>query len=87
LCIDNIQGYPPVNFDTQKPDGSGRRNLNVNVRSAAHTTLVKEIAMASSVLLKNKRRVSSSGTTIAGLPAVKGVAKSVAIIGQDAKLP
>jgi len=43
--------------------------------------------MASSVLLKNKRRVSSSGTTIAGLPAVKGVAKSVAIIGQDAKLP
>ena len=43
--------------------------------------------MASAVLLKNNRTVSSSGTTIGGLPAVKGVAKAVAIIGQDAKLP
>ncbi|KIM49543.1 glycoside hydrolase family 3 protein [Hebeloma cylindrosporum] len=80
-------GYPPVNFDAQKRDGSGPRNLNVNVRSAAHTALVKEIAMASSVLLKNNRTVNSSGTTLRGLPAVKGVAKSVAIVGQDAKMP
>jgi beta-glucosidase len=43
--------------------------------------------MASAVLLKNHRTVSSSGTTKGGLPAVKGVAKSVAIIGQDAKMP
>jgi len=43
--------------------------------------------MASSVLLKNNRSVSLTGTTVRGLPAVKGVAKSVAIIGQDAKMP
>jgi len=48
---------------------------------------VKEIAAASSVLLKNNRTVSSTGTTQRGLPAVRGVAKSVAIIGQDAKMP
>jgi beta-glucosidase len=60
----------------------------VNVRSAEHTALAKEIAAASSVLLKNTRVLdSTTGTTLRGLPAVRGVAKSVAIIGQDAKMP
>ncbi|KDR81909.1 hypothetical protein GALMADRAFT_60230 [Galerina marginata CBS 339.88] len=80
-------GYPPVNFDAQKPDGSGSRNLNVNVRSDAHTALVREIAAASSVLLKNNRTVNAQGVTVRGLPAVKGVAKTVAVVGQDAKMP
>ncbi|PPQ63349.1 hypothetical protein CVT24_006722 [Panaeolus cyanescens] len=80
-------GFPATNFDAQKRDGSGPRNLKVNVRSAEHTALAKEIAMASSVLLKNNRVVNSAGTTIRGLPIVKGVAKSVAIIGQDARMP
>lgn len=82
-----MQGYPPVNFDAQRIDGSGPRNLGVNARSAAHTALAKEIAAASSVLLKNTPVRDSSGTIIRGLPAVRGVAKTVAIIGQDANMP
>jgi beta-glucosidase len=81
------QGYPPVNFDAQHSDGSGALNLNVNVRTAAHTALVREIAAASAVLLKNNRTVNAAGTTVRGLPAVLGVAKTVAIIGKDALLP
>ncbi|KAF9557186.1 glycoside hydrolase family 3 protein [Agrocybe pediades] len=79
-------GYPETNFDAQKPDGSGSRNLRVNVRSDAHTALAKEIAMASSVLLKNNRTVNSQGSTVRGLPITKGVASSIAIVGQDAKM-
>jgi len=86
ICF--LQGYPAVSFDVQKPDGTGSRNLVVNVRNTDHTALAKEIAAASSVLLKNTRVVdSTTGTTLRGLPAVRGVAKSVAIIGQDAKMP
>ena len=59
----------------------------MNARSAAHTALAKEIAAASSVLLKNTPLRDSSGTVIRGLPAVRGVAKTVAIIGQDAIMP
>lgn len=60
----------------------------MNVRNADHTALAKEMAAASSVLLKNNRVLdSATGTTLRGLPAVRGVAKSVAIIGQDAKMP
>lgn len=60
----------------------------MNVRTAGHTALVKEIAAASSVLLKNTRVLdNTTGSTLRGLPAVRGVAKSVAIIGQDAKMP
>ncbi|KAF9484950.1 glycoside hydrolase family 3 protein [Pholiota conissans] len=80
-------GYPAVNFDAQHSDGSGTLNLNVNVRTAAHTALVREIAAASAVLLKNNRTVNSAGTTTRGLPAVQGVAKTIAIIGKDALLP
>ena len=76
-----------MSFDAQRPDGRGPRNLDVNARSAGHTALAKEIASASSVLLKNARVGDSSGTTIRGLPAVRGVAKKIAIIGQDAKMP
>jgi len=42
--------------------------------------------MASSVLLKNNRTVNSQGTTVRGLPVASGVAKTIAIIGQDAKM-
>ncbi|KAF8162824.1 glycoside hydrolase family 3 protein [Crassisporium funariophilum] len=80
-------GYPQVNFDAQKRDGSGPRNLNINVRSAEHTALAREIASASSVLLKNTRSVNSNGVINRGLPAVRGVAKTVAVVGQDAKMP
>ncbi|CCO32887.1 hypothetical protein BN14_06951 [Rhizoctonia solani AG-1 IB] len=72
-------GFPETNFDAQKPDGSGSLNLNVNVRTAEHTALVKEIASASAVLLKNSR----TGTSGRGLPLA--LPNSIAIIGQDAK--
>ncbi|KAG6883483.1 hypothetical protein C0993_005919 [Termitomyces sp. T159_Od127] len=83
-------GYPPVNFDAQRPDGSGPRNLNVTVRSDAHTALVREIASASAVLLKNNRTTTTgtpSGTTIRGLPLAASRIKTIAVIGRDAKLP
>ncbi|KAF8881940.1 glycoside hydrolase family 3 protein [Gymnopilus junonius] len=80
-------GYPPLSFDTQQPDGTGANNLNVNVRTDAHTALVREIAAASSVLLKNNRIINSKGNTIKGLPAIKGVAETIAVIGQDALMP
>ncbi|QRV72535.1 glycoside hydrolase family 3 protein [Ceratobasidium sp. AG-Ba] len=72
-------GFPATNFDAQKPDGSGSLNQNVNVRTDGHTALVKEIASASAVLLKNSRTASNS----AGLPLA--LPKTIAIIGQDAK--
>ncbi|KAF9533583.1 glycoside hydrolase family 3 protein [Crepidotus variabilis] len=78
--------FPLTNFDAQKRDGSGPRNLNINVRTPGHTALSREIAAASSVLLKNARGLDASGRTIRGLPALKGVAKTVAIVGQDAKM-
>lgn len=74
-----IQSYPAVNFDAQRPDGSGPDNENVVVRTAAHTALAREIAAASAVLLKN----SKSGPR--GLPL--GQTKTIAVIGQDAKMP
>ncbi|KXN92007.1 putative beta-glucosidase L [Leucoagaricus sp. SymC.cos] len=83
-------GYPPVNFDAQKPDGSGPRNSRVNVRSAEHTALVREIASASAVLLKNNRTTTDgtpTGTTVRGLPLAKSRIKTVAVVGQDAKMP
>jgi len=79
-----LQGYPAVNFNTQAPDGSGPFNKNVNVRSDAHTLLVREIASASAVLLKNNR-TTSGGVTTRGLPIAKSMINTVAIVGQDAK--
>lgn len=84
------QGYPPVNFDAQKPDGSGSRNLHVNVRTTEHTALVREIGSASAVLLKNNRTTtngSPTGSTIRGLPLDKSRIKTMAVVGQDAKAP
>lgn len=69
-------GYPPFNFNVQDTANTSASNKHVNVRSDAHTALVKEIAGASSVLLKN------SGS----LP-LKGTEKSMAIIGLDANPP
>jgi beta-glucosidase len=79
-----LQGYPPVSFNTQAPDGSGPLNENVNVRSDAHTLLVREIASASAVLLKNNQ-TTSGGVTTRGLPITKSMINTVAIVGQDAK--
>jgi beta-glucosidase len=81
------QGYPPVNFDSQKPDGSGPRNLRVNVRTEEHTALVREIGSASAVLLKNNRTAVTGSNTIRGLPLDKSGIKTMAVIGQDAKTP
>ncbi|KAG6865347.1 hypothetical protein C0991_003270, partial [Blastosporella zonata] len=83
-------GYPPVNFDAQHSDGSGDLNLNVSVRSNAHTALVREIASASAVLLKNNRTTTTgapSGTTIRGLPVAAAMIKTIAVVGKDALLP
>lgn len=82
------QGFPETNFDAQKADGSGSLNLNVNVRTDAHTALTREIGAASAVLLKNSRTTDTgapTGTTIRGLPLAKSKLKSIAIIGKDAK--
>ncbi|KAJ6536827.1 glycoside hydrolase family 3 protein [Mycena capillaripes] len=83
-------GYPAVNFDAQHSDGSGSLNLGVNVRSAAHTALVREIGGASAVLLKNNRTTTTgaaSGVTVRGLPIAAARIKTMAVIGQDAILP
>ncbi|KAK2460318.1 hypothetical protein APHAL10511_007707 [Amanita phalloides] len=76
-------GYPPTSFNTQAQDKSGPLNQDVNVRSDAHTALVREIGSASAVLLKNNR-TTSGGITI-GLPITKSDIRTVAIVGQDAK--
>ena len=80
--------YPLVNFDSQNPDGSGPLNQNVNVRSDAHTTLNREIAAASHVLLKNANRNAGVGSGSKMLPLSNTGAgvKTVAVIGQDAKM-
>ncbi|KAF4562928.1 hypothetical protein EYR40_007359 [Pleurotus pulmonarius] len=87
-------GFPAVNFDAQHSDGSGSKNLHVSVRSDAHTALVREIASASAVLLKNNRTTippttpgASSKETICGLPITKSRIRTMAIIGQDARMP
>ncbi|KAJ7209261.1 glycoside hydrolase family 3 protein [Mycena pura] len=73
-------GYPAVNFDAQHSDGSGPLNLNVSVRSTAHTALAREIAGASAVLLKN-----TAGAR--GLPLSAAALSTAAIVGMDALLP
>ncbi|KAF5391099.1 hypothetical protein D9757_003176 [Collybiopsis confluens] len=73
------QGFPPINFDAQNPDGSGSLNENVNVRTDAHTALVRQIGGASAVLLKNNRTRSG-----AGLPLTKNL-KTIAVVGYDAQ--
>jgi beta-glucosidase len=70
--------FPPPNFDVQHADGSGPLNQNVNVRSEEHTALAREIAGASTVLLKN--------TGVLPLKSTNGV-RSAAIIGMDAAMP
>ncbi|EJD48586.1 hypothetical protein AURDEDRAFT_112989 [Auricularia subglabra TFB-10046 SS5] len=64
--------FPPLNFNVQ---GSGN-NQHVNVRTDAHTKLIREIGAASTVLLKNINNALPLGT-----PA------SIAIIGEDAAPP
>ncbi|KAL1747219.1 glycoside hydrolase family 3 protein [Schizophyllum fasciatum] len=76
-------GYPAPNFDVQHADGSGALNEHVNVRTAATTALVREIAGASAVLLKNARGAAGG----AALPVDARAVGRVAIIGQDAKMP
>jgi len=69
-------GYPAPNFDAQKPDGSGPLNLNLNVRSDVHTSLVRKIGGASAVLLKNE-----------GVLPLKGTEKTIAAVGLDIQAP
>jgi beta-glucosidase len=79
-----------VNFDAQHSDGSGSLNLHVDVRSAAHTALVREIGGASAVLLKNNRTTTTgtaTGVTTRGLPLAAARIKTMAVVGQDALLP
>ncbi|KAL0068855.1 hypothetical protein AAF712_004186 [Marasmius tenuissimus] len=82
------QDYPPISFNVQKPDGTGPENIPLSVRSDAHTSLAREIAAASTVLLKNDRVTDNgqpTGTTTRGLPLSKSNVKSIAVIGRDAK--
>ena len=67
-----------MNFDAQTPSGTGPLNENVNVRSDNHTDLVREIAAASTVLLKNVDNA---------LPLKLGNLNSMAVIGLDALTP
>ncbi|KAJ4501109.1 glycoside hydrolase family 3 protein [Lentinula lateritia] len=87
LRLGQDQGYPDINFNAQDPDGTDSLNLNVNVRTDAHTALVRQIGSASAVLLKNNRTTSdgtATGTTIRGLPLSKDI-KTIAVVGQDAQ--
>ncbi|TFK95652.1 glycoside hydrolase family 3 protein [Pterulicium gracile] len=77
-------GFPPPNFNVQRADGP--LNLNVVVRTPAHVALSKEIASASAVLLKTTTS-GSSATVTRGLPVDIAKVKTVAIIGQDARMP
>ncbi|KAL8279708.1 hypothetical protein RQP46_007803 [Phenoliferia psychrophenolica] len=45
------QGFPATNIDVQHSGGS--KNLGINVRSSAHTALIREIGAAGIVMLKN----------------------------------
>lgn len=84
--------FPPPNFDIQRPDLSGPQNLNVSVRSEAHTELAREIAAASTVLLKNSDVNGETAGNAAGvggkmLPLRAGFNSSVAIVGLGAAPP
>jgi beta-glucosidase len=62
----------------------------VSVRSNAHTALVREIASASAVLLKNNRTTTTggpSGKTVRGLPVAAEYIETMAVVGQDAGMP
>jgi beta-glucosidase len=74
----SYKDYPPPNFDTQHPDGSGPLNGNVNVRTSETLSLVREIASASTVLLKNSNHA---------LPLKAKNIHSMAVIGLDAQTP
>ncbi|KAG7447637.1 glycoside hydrolase family 3 protein [Guyanagaster necrorhizus] len=90
LRLGQDSDYPAINFDAQEPDGSGDLNLGISVRSEAHTALTREIGAASAVLLKNDRTTttgSDSGVTVRGLPVAQERIKTIAIVGQDAKMP
>ncbi|KAK0499589.1 glycoside hydrolase family 3 protein [Armillaria luteobubalina] len=90
LHLGQDSDYPAINFNAQQPDGSGNENLGISVRSEAHTALTREIGAASAVLLKNNRTTTTgsvSGATVRGLPVAQERVKSIAIVGQDAKMP
>lgn len=90
LHLGQDSDYPAINFNAQEPDGSGNLNLGISVRSEAHTALTREIGAASAVLLKNNRTTTTgsvSGVTVRGLPVAQERIKTIAIVGQDAKMP
>jgi beta-glucosidase len=64
-------GFPETNFNINGP----QLNENVAVRSANHTRLIREIAAAGTVLLKNERTVLPLQTPRLG---------TLAVIGSDA---
>ncbi|CAK5269088.1 unnamed protein product [Mycena citricolor] len=87
-------GYPAVSFGVQQSYGTTGLNENVNVRSATHLAIAREVAAASTVLLKNNRTSSAgagapagSGTTLRGLPVALSQVKSIAIVGLDGIMP
>lgn len=67
------QDFPPTNYNTQGTSG----NQHVDARSEEHTTLIKDIANAGAVLLKN--------TNVLPLSAASPP-KTIAVIGLDAAI-
>lgn len=67
-----LQGFPSTNYNVNSDTG----NLHVNARTSAHTELIKQIANAAAVLLKNTNNALPLSATS---PPAK-----LAIIGQDA---
>ncbi|KAF8310466.1 glycoside hydrolase [Clavulina sp. PMI_390] len=65
-------GFPVTNYNVETSSG----NQHVNARSAAHTKLIKDIASAGTVLLKNINNALPLDT---GNPP-----RTLAIVGQDA---
>jgi beta-glucosidase len=65
------RGFPRTNFNINGPDF----NENVSVRSINHTRLIRTIAAAGTVLLKNDRNT---------LPLQAEHIKTLAVIGSDA---
>ncbi|KAJ3967600.1 glycoside hydrolase superfamily [Lentinula raphanica] len=80
LRLGQDQGFPETNYNSQDPDGTDSLNLNVDVRTDAHTALVRQIGSASAVLLKNNRTTSDGGF----LGDEQDI-KTIAVVGQDAQ--
>lgn len=68
------QGFPATNYNVNILDLDGSGNEHVNARSDAHTELIKDIANAAAILLKNTNNA---------LPLSLSGSKKTAVVGLD----